>query len=174
LDAWVEARFQRFDVAELYTLGHAGHLEKKMQQKEEVLELGAVKGFVVLEFIIGVASGLFLWPMCAKAFHGPFESAGFLILWPLSMAVALIPVLFFISGFFLISGKKAGIIYLYIANAMLSVILILSSLVAHFLVNNQHQARIRMPTYIAALCMFIFSIFSVSFFSRRRHRFQKK
>lgn len=129
---------------------------------------------IVLNCLIGAMSAYVLWPICASAFHGPFESPGYVIAWPVSIVVALIPLFYFISAFLLMTRKKAGFTLLFIANAVLLTILVLFNLYMHFVVAsskvNVPEVRIMSLVYLATGSLFIFSLLSVWLFTRKRVR----
>lgn len=135
---------------------------------------GSLWILIILDFLIGSISGYVLWPICARAFHGPFESAGYLVAWPVSIAVSLIPLFYFSSGFLLMARKKAGFTFLFIANTVLLIVLALFSLYMHFVVVsskvNVPEARIIPQAYLSTVSMFIFSVLSVWLFTRKSVR----
>lgn len=128
----------------------------------------------LLDLLFGSISAYVLWPICASAFHGPFESQGFLIIWPVSIAVASIPLFYFISAFRLTAQKKSGFTFLFIANGMLLSVLVLFSLCLQLgSVSpqvNVHEARIIRITYFCTGCVAIFSILSIWLFNCKRER----
>lgn len=136
--------------------------------------LGSLWVLIILSFLFGSISGYVLWPICARAFHGPFESAGYLVAWPASIAVSLIPLFYFISGFRLIARKKSGFTFLFIANIVLLIILALFSLYMHFVIVSSHikipEARILPLVYLSNLSVFVFLVLSVWFYNHRRIR----
>lgn len=140
-----------------------------MQEKKGAL-LGSVKAFAVFEIILGAALGILLWPLCATAFKGPFESPGYLIVWPLAVIVSFSPVFLFISGTMLLARKKAGIFFLFLGLAILLVACTLASLFLYFVVPMPSQAWIRMLAYGAVSTVLILIVFSAWFFSRSHVR----
>lgn len=136
--------------------------------------LGSLWVLIVLGFLFGSISGYILWPICARAFHGPFESAGYLIAWPASIAISLIPLFYFISSFRLIARKKSGFTFLFIANAVLLMALALFSLYMHFVVMSSNvkvpEARILSLAYLSTVSVFVFLVLSIWFFNRKHVR----
>ena len=132
---------------------------------------GALRVLLVLDCLMGAMSGYVLWPICASAFHGPFESPGYVIAWPVSIVIALVPLSYFISAFLLMTRKKAGFTLLFIANAVLLIALALFSLYMHLVVVSSKaaipEARIIPLAYIATVSVFVFSLLSVWFFTRK-------
>ena len=129
---------------------------------------------IILDILFGFISGYVLWPICASAFHGPFESQGFLVAWPASIAISLIPLFYFISAVRLIMRKKSGFTFLFIANTVLLVVLALFSLYMHFVVVSSKvaipEARIIPQAYLATASLFIFSGLSIWLFTRKSVR----
>lgn len=136
--------------------------------------LGSLWILIALDFLIGSISGYVLWPICARAFHGPFESAGYLVAWPVGIAVALTPLFYFSSGFLLMARRKAGFTFLFIANAILLPIFALFSLYMHLAVASSKvavpEASIMPQAYVATASIFVLSLLSVLFFLRKNVR----
>lgn len=135
---------------------------------------GLLSILIVLDCLIGSMSGYVLWPICASAFHGPFESPGYVIAWPVSIVISLIPVSYFISAFLLMRRKKAGFTLLFMANALLLTVLVLFSAYMHLVVVsskvNVPEARIIPLVYLSTVSVFVFSLLSVWVFTRKRVR----
>lgn len=140
--------------------------------KETVPTSGSLWILIILDLLIGSISGYVLWPICAGAFHGPFESSGYLVAWPAAIAISLIPLFYFTSSFLLMARKKAGFTFLFIANAVLLTVLTLFSLYMHLVVASSKveipEARIVPQVYLATASLFAFSIMSIWFFTRKR------
>ena len=136
--------------------------------------LGSLWLLVALDFLIGAIAGYVLWPMCARAFHGPFESAGYLVVWPVATAVALAPLFYFSSGFLLMARRKAGFTFLFVANTILLIVLALFSVYMHFVAASSKvavpEAWILPQAYAATASIFVLSVLSVWFFLRKSVR----
>lgn len=124
--------------------------------------------FIVFELIFGAVSAVFLWPLCAKAFKGPFESPGYLVLWPCAIVIALSPVLIVVSAFKLFARKRSAVLFLFLALAILLVPSALASLYFHFADGIPAQPPVRAVVYLVTASIVIVSVFSGVFF-RRRH-----
>lgn len=124
--------------------------------------------FIVFELILGAVSAVFLWPLCAKAFKGPFESPGYVVLWPCAIVIALSPVLIGVSAFSLLARKRSAIFFLYLALAILLVPFALASLYLHFADGIPAQPPVRAVVNLVTASIVIVSVFSGVFF-RRRH-----
>ena len=135
---------------------------------------GSLWILIVLDCLIGSISAYVLWPICASAFHGPFESGGYLLAWPASIVIASIPIAYFWSAFLLTKHRKAGFTFLFIANAMLLTVLVLFSAYMHLVVAsskvNVPEARILPLAYFAIVTVFVFSLLSVWLLTRKRVR----
>ena len=136
--------------------------------------LGSLWLLIALDLLIGSIAGYVLWPICARAFHGPFESAGYLVAWPVSIAVALTPLFYFSSGFLLMTRRKAGFTFLFVANTVLLIVLALFSLYMHFVAASSKvavpEAWILPQAYAATASIFVLSVLSVWFFLRKSVR----
>ena len=135
---------------------------------------GSLRTLIILACLFGAISAYVLWPICASAFHGPFESGGYLVAWPASIVIGLIPIAYFWSAFQLTKPRKAGFTFLFIANAVLLTVLVLFSAYMHFVVAsskvNVPEARILPLAYCSTVAVFAFSLLSVWLFTRQRVR----
>lgn len=135
---------------------------------------GSLWLLIVLNCLIGSMAAYVLWPICARAFHGPFESQGYLIAWPASIIIAMIPLSYFISAFLLMTRKRTGFTLLFTANGLLLTVLVLFSLYMHLVVASSKmavpEARIMPMTYLATASVFVFSLLGVWVFTRKRVR----
>lgn len=129
---------------------------------------------VTLACLIGAISAYVLWPICASAFHGPFESAGYLVAWPVSIVISLVPLAYFRSAFLLMKRKKAGFTFLFLANGLLLTVLAIFSLYMHFVLLsskvNMPEARIIPLAYFSTVCVLAFSLLSFWMFTRKHVR----
>lgn len=124
--------------------------------------------FIVFELILGAVSAVFLWPLCAKAFKGPFESPGYPVLWPCAIVIALSPVLIGVSAFKLLARKRSAVVFLFLALSILLVPFALASLYLHFTEGIPAQPPVRAVVYLVTASIVVVSVFSGVFF-RRRH-----
>jgi hypothetical protein len=124
--------------------------------------------FIAFEFILGAVSAVLLWPLCARAFKGPFESPGYLVLWPCAIVVSLSPIFIYISAFKLFSRKRSAIFFLFLALTILLVPSALASLLLLFSDGIPAQAPVRVIVHLVTASIVIVAVFSGVFF-RRRH-----
>lgn len=129
---------------------------------------------IVLGGLLGAISAYVIWPLCASAFHGPFESSGYLILWPVAIVASLIPLFYFISAILLATRKKGGFAFLFTANATLLAVLGLFIVYMHLVIasskGNFPEARILPLAYLAAACVFAFLVLSIWLLTRKSVR----
>lgn len=132
---------------------------------------GPLRILIILSVLFGSVSGYVLWPVCVRAFHGPFESAGYLIAWPASIAISLIPLLYFGSTYLMTIRKKSGFTFLFIANSMLLSVVVLFSMYLHLATVsskvNAVEERFIELTYISIASVLIFLILCIWFFNRK-------
>ena len=126
----------------------------------------SVRIFIVFELVLGVVSAFFLWPFCAKAFKGPFESPGYLVLWPLAIVLSLSPVFFLVSAFKLLARKRSAALFLFLALSILLVPFALASLYLHFADGVPTRVPVREVVYLITASIAITSVFSAVFFTR--------
>lgn len=120
---------------------------------------------ILLNCIVGALSAYVLWPISASAFHGPFESPGYVIAWPVSIIVSMIPLAYFISASLLMTLKKSGFTILFIANGLLLCVLVLFSLYLHLVLASSKvdvpEARILPLAYLSTAFVFVFTLLAV-------------
>ena len=135
---------------------------------------GSLWILIVLDCLFGSLSAYVLWPICASAFHGPFESSGYLIAWPVSIVISLIPLFYCISAFLLMTRKRTGFTLLFIANGLLLTVLVLFSLYMHLVIASSRvevpEARIMPLVYRSTASVVVFALLGVWVFTRKRVR----
>lgn len=127
----------------------------------------SVRFFVAFELILGAVSAVFVWPLCAKAFHGPFESPGYLVLWPCAIVLSLGPVFMFLAAYQLRSRRRSAVLFLFLALSILLVPSALYSLFLHFVDRIPAQPPVRAVADLVTASIVIVSVFSAVFFRRR-------